>query len=871
MNRLKHVASVVPLLASLLVTTTHATPLRLDPLADPPSAGHLQMAIERLATVGSVLYVAAHPDDENTRLLAWLAGHRGLKASYVSLTRGDGGQNLVGNELGPLLGLIRTYELMAARRIDGAEQYFTRAVDFGYSKTSKETLELWGRNDPDAILGDLVRVIRMTRPDAVIMRFSTELPNHGHHTASALLAREAFEAAADPARFPRQVNDGAVVHAAQRLLENKSHWRFKEGQDLSKYLALDVGSFSPLIGKSFAELAAASRTMHKSQGFGSAPVHGPQLEYFEVVSERGTGGGQSNGPMDGLAPRPAEPAKGGAPGNDPLAGLDFTWRRFPGTDAVVKAIDEAKRTFVPASPERSIAALLKVRSALTALPAATQAGLVAFYREEKLAEVDALLVAVSGLYLDVRAKSAIAVPGEAVELTATTLLRTGGDVVLEALVWPDGQKATGVGKKLVANTPETVTAKVIVPADQRWSTPFWLGPPREGHLFGVPSYVAIHPFGPPDLKVDWVVRFGDHAVTVQVPVRFAWVDRVHGERFRPVEVLPPVAVTPRAPVLMLPNGKPQRLEVRVVAHHAARKGIVSVTAPTGWKVEGAGAFDLKVANAEVDLSFTVTPPSVGASAELTLSAAVDGAIVSVQKRVIDYVHVPMTTVLSPAVVKATAFAFSPGIKRIGYVVGPGDEVASGLSAVGYEVTSLTAATLDTEDLSKFEAIVVGVRAFNEDERIVHRHPRLMRFVEQGGTYIVQYQVSSRFRPLGDIPIGPAKFSIGQGRVTDENATMKAIKPNHAAVTKPNRLEDQDFVGWVQERGLYFAETWDTTYEPVFEVADPGEEAQKGAVIVARYGKGAFVYTGLAFFRQLPEGVPGAYRLFANLLSLGKSR
>ncbi len=854
MNRMNRLSPLVPLLASLLVTTTHATPLRLDPLVEPPTAGHLQMAMDRLATVGSILYVAAHPDDENTRFLAWLAGHRGLKASYVSLTRGDGGQNLVGNELGPLLGLIRTYELMAARRIDGAEQYFTRAVDFGYSKTAEETLGLWGKNDPDAILADLVRVIRTTRPDAVIMRFSTEPPNHGHHTASALLAREAFVAAADPARFPRQVNDGVEVHAAERLLENKSHWRFKEGEDLSKYLALDVGSFSPLIGKSFAELAAASRTMHKSQGFGSAPVHGPQLEYFEVVTERGKGGGQSK---------------------DPLAGLDFTWRRFPGTDAVIKAVDEARRTFVPAAPERSIPALLKVRAALAALPAATQAGLVSFYREQKLAEVDALLVAVSGIYLDVRAKSAVAVPGEAVELTATTLLRTGGDVTLEALVWPDGSKAALAAKKLVASAPEVVTAKVVVPADRRWSTPFWLGPPREGHLFGVPSYVAIHPFGPADLKVDWVVRFGDHQVTVQVPVRFAWVDRVHGERFRPVEVLPPVAVSPRAPVLMLPNGKAQRLDVRVVAHGVARKGVVAVKAPEGWKVDGEGAFELKEPNAEVDLSFTVTPPSATASGELRLSATLDGvgsgAVVDVQKRIIDYVHVPMTTVLSPAVVRATAFKFAPGVKRIGYIVGPGDEVAAGLSAVGYEVTSLTAATLDSEDLSKFEAIVMGVRAFNEDERLAHRHPKLMRFVEMGGTYIVQYQVSSRFRPLGNIPIGPAKFSVGQGRVTDETATMKTMKAGHAAVTKPNRLDDQDFVGWVQERGLYFAESWDDSYEPVFEIADPGEESQKGAVIVARHGKGAFVYTGLAFFRQLPEGVPGAYRLFANLLSLGKNR
>ncbi|HRE90119.1 MAG TPA: PIG-L family deacetylase, partial [Myxococcota bacterium] len=292
-------------------------PVRLDPLRPALHMGELTLAVKRLSVVGSVLYVAAHPDDENTRLLSWLVGERGLLASYVSLTRGDGGQNLIGEELGPLLGLIRTHELLAARRIDGATQYFTRAVDFGYSKTADETMRLWDGSEQDAVLSDLVRVVRLTRPDVIVTRFSTTPPNHGHHIASAMLARVAFGAAADPDRFPRQREDGVEVHAATRLFENKSHWRFKEGEDLSKYHQLDVGAFSPLLGRSFAELAAASRTMHKSQGFGSAPTHGPQPEYFELVESR-DGGPSAVG--------------------DPLAGLDFTWRRFPGTEKVIKAL-----------------------------------------------------------------------------------------------------------------------------------------------------------------------------------------------------------------------------------------------------------------------------------------------------------------------------------------------------------------------------------------------------------------------------------------------------------------------------------------------------------------------------------------------------
>lgn len=843
-----------------LAQTAHADPVHLDPLRAAPGAGELTLAVKRLSVVGSVLYVAAHPDDENTRLLSWLVGERGLTASYVSLTRGDGGQNLIGEELGPLLGLIRTHELLAARRIDGARQYFTRAVDFGYSKTAEETMRLWDGTEKDAVLSDLVRVIRLTRPDVIVTRFSTEPPNHGHHIASALLAREAFAAAADPARFPRQREDGVESHAATRLFENKSHWRFKEGEDLSKYQRLDVGAFSPLIGKSFAELAAASRTMHKSQGFGSAPAHGPQPEYFERINVQAGGHGEPSNQVE---------SRDGGPGVvDPLAGLDFSWRRFPGTEKVLAALETLNRTFDSRQPARSVPALLEVRKAIASLPSATDAGLIAFYRGEKLRAIDELLIDLTGLFLDARSPSPEVIPHAVGKVTFVAWPRSGGDIELMVVRWPDGR--TEDVKKALGPTPLKLEADYRVAPDQPWSTPFWLRLPRKGHLFDVPGYEGIHPLGPADVSLTASLKISGHRVDVVVPVRQSWVDPVHGERFRPVEVLPPVTVTPTRPTLMLANGKPGRLSVRVVAHGGAAAGEVFIKAPEAWKVSGSGAFTLDKGG-ESELVFEVTAPGVSKNdtlrVPLRVSARVGREEVSVQRRVIDYPHIPTTTVLSESVVTAVVFPFTPGIRRIGYVVGPGDEVMGSLVSVGYEVTALSVEQLAREDLSKFDAIVVGVRAFNQEAALVHQHKRLMDFVKNGGTYLVQYQVSSRFRPLGEIPIGPASFTIAQGRVTDETATIKPLDPKIMA--GPNRLGDQDFEGWVQERGLYFAEKWDKSYVPLFEMADPDESPQQGSTLAVRHGKGVFIYTGLSFFRQLPEGVPGAYRLFANLLSWGK--
>ena len=837
------------LLAALTLFTTLTTGgsvLAAPRPLDPPGAGELRHALEKLATVGTVLYVAAHPDDENTRLLAYLAGERKVRVAYVSLTRGDGGQNLIGSELGPMLGLVRTHELLAARRLDGAEQVFSRALDFGYSKRADETLRVWGH---EAILGDLVEVVRTLRPDVIVTRFNLELPNHGHHTASALLAREAFTAAADPTRFP----GGPAPHQALALLENKSPWRFAPGQDLSAYLALDVGTYSPLLGRSFSEIAAASRTMHKSQGFGAAPELGPTLEHFEVTAT-----------APGVSP----------PTGDPFALVDTRWERYPGTERLRERLAAAASAMSGAAPERVLPALAAVRDELAALPADHPA------RAPKLAEVEALLVAAAGLVLDPRASAPAIVPGVTSVARASVIARAADGVALHGVTWPDGARADGPGA-LARGALVKLERALALPATAPWSTPFWLAAPPEAAAAGGPPgrfvapsrALAIAPEGPLDLPVAFDVSVAGARFEVVRPLRYGEVDRVHGERLRAVEVLPPVSVTPAAPVLMLPQGAAGTLRVRLMAHTDGPSGAVEVAAPAGYRVVPASApFALAKAGETSELAFTVTPPK-GATdpVELAVTARVGGQAVGVRRDAVDHPHIPARTVLSPARVRVVPLALRTGGRRIGYVPGAGDDVAESLRQVGYAVTLLDDAALAAGELDGFAAIVTGIRAYNVNPRLAAHHDRLMRYVERGGTLVVQYVTAARQAPLDGSAIGPAPFEIGSERVTDEAAPMTPVDAAARALTAPNTLSAADAAGWVQERGLYFAKRWDPRYAPLFTLADPGEEPLSGATLVARHGRGAFVYTGLSFFRQLPAGVPGAYRLFANLLALGGRR
>jgi LmbE family N-acetylglucosaminyl deacetylase len=874
-------------------------------------AGRLAHALDRLSSTARVLYVAAHPDDENTRLLAYLANARHVSATYLSMTRGGGGQNLIGREQDALLDVLRTQELLAARRLDGARQRFTRMRDFGYSKSAQETLSIWGHAEA---LGDVVRAIRSLQPDVVITRFDERPPNHGHHTASAILAREAFTAAADPKQFPEQLSQGVTVWQAKRLLHNWPVW--KDEQPPSAAITLDVGSYDVRLGLSYGELAARSRSQHKSQGFGAAGERGPLLERFVHVA--------------------------GTPAAlDFLDGVELGWARFGASgQAFEAALKTARSQLHRDYPERSLPGLATAWRALAALPAADPR-----VRDARV-ELARLMAAASGLFVRANASRPACSPGSVVSARVEIVLRRPAELRLSRLTLPDGTslqlpaaeqqgKSTAVtsewppkdalasievpgpmlaiepgGAKpalslnaqsvapksppltaagqlaattrpapaahdpasLAQHEKREISVELKCPASAPISTPYWLAePPLPGHHVLADPSLADDPEGQPPLMAALDVNLAGVDLPLPVPFVYTWLDRVHGERERRVLVEPPATVTPARDAVMFPNGHSTKVSVRV---RSARDGLDArafLRLPPGYRAEPAEQrVQLARAGDDATIDFTVTPPANGGGAAgVRLWAepviSVDGREYSFREDVIDYPHVPLQVVLQPAKIRLSPVALQKPRGLIGYVEGSGDTIAADLTHVGAQVELLSDAALLEGDLSRFSAIVIGVRAYNTRDVLPRVHARLKKYVEQGGTLVVQYVTRSTISPL-DAPVGPYSLDIGRGRVTDENATLHALDPRAPVLRTPHKIGPDDFAGWVQERGLYFADRWDERYKPVFEIADPGEPAQRGALLIANVGRGRYVYTGLAFFRQLPAGVPGAYRLFLNLLA-----
>jgi LmbE family N-acetylglucosaminyl deacetylase len=791
-------------------------------------AGHLAHAVDRLAVTGRVLYIAAHPDDENTRLLAYLANARHLTVAYLSMTRGGGGQNLVGREQAELLDVIRTEELLSARRIDGAQQRFTRMRDFGYSKSAKETFDTWGHDDA---LADVVWVVRTFQPDVIIARFDEQPPNHGHHTASAILAREAFAAASNPSRFPGQLALGAKPWQAARLLQNVSSFRDEPPPEGA--LALDVGVYDARLGVSYGELAATSRSQHQSQGFGVPGERGAVVERFVTL-----GGAKAT--------------------TDLMEGVPLGWDRFGDAGAPVdRAMAEARTQLTRDEPERAMPALLSARAALHALPD------VARVRDAR-AGLDRVIASAAGLFVRATSPSAALVPGQTTELTVEVVLRRPAPVKLSSLGFPDGS-SLDVGAVLSPNDKKLIKRAVPLSPSAAVSVPYWLAEPSSpGHQNVSDAQRIGDPRGPAPLVVTAAFDSSGREFRVEVPVQYMWTDPVRGERLREVQIAPPATVTPAREASMSAGGKPAPVVLRVRAARDGVKGSVKLPVPAGWKVDPAAIpVDLAKAGDEATARFAVTPSSAAAES-LRPVIEVEGKAWGFREDVIDYPHIPMQVVLQPARVRVVPLVARVPAGLIGYVEGSGDTIADDLAHLGMRVELIDDEMLRTADLSQFHAIVVGIRAYNTRATLRAQHERLMRYVEDGGTVVVQYNTQSRLGPL-EGRVGPYPLEIGRGRVTDQLATMTVLAPGHELLTSPNPIGPRDFDGWVQERGLYFAETWDPRYTPIFSAADPDEKPLEGSLLFASYGKGRYVYTGLAFFRQLPAGVPGAYRLFLNLI------
>ncbi|HUD72418.1 MAG TPA: PIG-L family deacetylase, partial [Dongiaceae bacterium] len=799
-----------------------------------------------------------HPDDENTRLIACMANGRLADTAYLSMTRGDGGQNLIGSEIGEQLGIIRSQELLAARRIDGGRQFFTRAIDFGFSKSPEETLRIW---DGDTVLSDTVRVFRAFQPDVVITRFpSNDSDTHGHHTTSARMAAAAFTAASDPKRFPDQVA-ALGVFKPKRLLWNTSRWFYDKPEEFKPetLLGVDVGGFSPLLGESYPELAARSRSMHRSQGFGSGGQRGEVIEYLQLV--------------DG------EPAS-----KDLFEGIDTTWGRVPGGKPVGDLLAKATRDFRPEDPSAVVPTLLEARAKLAALPAGR-------WTTTKKADLDRIIGACLGLFLEASAGSPTAAPGETMKIDLEAANRSPLAVTIKgARVIPGGPaaglQASSYSAAGAAAAPAAAlgsaawdeplkerqsvkkTVDAALPEGTALSSPYWLRDRGKPGVFRVDDAAFIGlPENPPALVASFDLDVAGTRIALERPVVFKWTDPARGERYRPFEVVPAVAVAIEGSVFVLPPDKPTHaVTVRLRAGRAGVEGTVSLEAPEGWSASPASRpFSIAARDAETTATFTLTPPAAPSSGTLKAVATLGGRRYDRGLAHLEYDHIPTQVVTPPAEARVVRADLKRRGQKIAYVQGAGDSVPAGLVEIGYDVTTLTQDELTPERLRGFDAVVLGVRACNTLDRIRFAQPALFDYVRGGGTLIVQYTTGHELRVD---QVAPLPLKISRDRVTEETAEVRFLAPDHPALNVPNKITAADFDGWVQERGLYFADSWDPGFTPILSSHDVDEPARDGGLLVAKVGDGYFVYTGYAFFRQFPAGVPGAYRLFANLIALG---
>ena len=803
--------------------------------AEPPPATAILQDLRSFREMGSVLYIAAHPDDENTLLIAYLARGRNYRTAYLSLTRGDGGQNVLGPELGEELGVARTQELLAARRLDGGRQFFTRAIDFGYSKDYRETLNIW---DKQQVLSDIIRIVREFRPDVLIVRFSPEPGGtHGHHTASTVLGLEAFKLAGDTNAFPEQLRELAPWQP-KRILWNAGG--FQRGGSETNMLRMEISGNDLVSGESFAEVAARSRAMHKTQGFdnfrGFGGGDGPRTESFQT--------------LDG------EPAT-----NNILDGVDTTWARVPGGSDIGKLVDEVIAKFNPQDPAASVPELLKLRSQLTALP--TTDPLVV----EKRAQLDRILQACLGLEVETVIPQAEVVPGEKMKLHYSVVVRS--DVPVRWI----GTRHPGLkwefNSDLTPNQPAHSDETVTLPAGTPLSQPYWLREEGTPGTFRVADAGLIgRPENPPAFPVEQVFEVGGQPLVVpDEPVQLV-AAQTEAQARRRLDVIPPVSLGFDSEVELFMPGKSRPVEVEVTAYRAGVAGTVQLETPAGWKVAPAKqSFHLAKVGDHTRCKFTVTTPAGSVTAKIIASAEIGGVRYQNERKEINYPHLPLQLLQPPASLKAVSLDLAIRGRKVGYLPGAGDSVADSLKQMGYAVTTLTDTDLTPERLRGFDAVVIGVRAFNVRTNLAAQMPALLAYVEAGGNVIEQYNRPGRDQKTDRL--APYSLHLSNERVTDETAPVTFLAPDHPALNRPNKITSADFDGWIQERGIYYPDRWDEHFTPILACSDPGETPLKGGLLVAQYGKGYYVYTSLVFFRQLPAGVPGAYRLFANLVSLGK--
>lgn len=803
------------------------------------SSNQIYEKIQKLNFLGTALYLAAHPDDENTRLIAYLSNKVHARTGYLSLTRGDGGQNLIGSEIRELLGVIRTQELLAARNVDGGQQFFSRANDFGFSKQPEETFEFWNKKD---VLADVVWVIRNFKPDVIINRFDHRTPGttHGHHTASAMLSVDAFDLAADKNQFSSQMQYTSTWQP-KRLFFNTSWWFYGskekfEKADKSKMFSVDVGNYYPLKGLSNNELASLASSQHLCQGFGRLTVRGSQEEWLELI-------------------------KGDLPTKqDIFEGINTTWSRVKGGEKIGEILYEVEENFDFTNPSIHLPELMKAYQFIQNLEDS-------HWRKIKEKEIKEIILACGGLYLEASANASYTTPNSEVELAIETLNRSEKTIKLTSVEMIPIKETIRKQINLLPNKKEEFKQKITI-KNTDYSDPYWLKKPWSLGMYTVDNQKLI---GNPETLRPLQIRF--NLVISGIPISFTknvihrYAKRDKGEIYEPFEILPEITTKLKDKVLLFGSNQPKKITIQVDAHKNNVSGEVTLQLPKNWKASPSKqTFSIAHKGDAQPLEFTVTPPKNQSEGKLRVVATSEGKTYHQELVEINYEHIPKQSVLLTSEAKLVKLNIQKSGDNIAYIQGSGDAIPTSLRQIGYKVDEIEIANISAEKLSNYDAVVVGIRAYNTQKDLQFKQKYLLDYVKNGGNLIVQYNTNRNVDVRAPFPL-----QLSRDRVTDEQAKVTFLSKNHPLLNYPNAITAQDFEGWVQERGLYFSNKWDKAYTPILSMNDKNEKAKKGSLLIAKYGKGNYIYTGLSFFRELPAGVPGAYKLFVNMLSVGKSK
>ncbi|MFZ1751259.1 MAG: PIG-L family deacetylase [Saprospiraceae bacterium] len=805
-----------------------------------PTSGEIFQQMEKLSFLGSILYVAAHPDDENTRLISYMANEKKAITTYLSLTRGDGGQNLIGPETSELLGVIRTQELLMARSFDKGRQMFTRANDFGYSKNAEETIKIW---DTEKVKADVIWAIRKTRPDVIVNRFDhrTSGETHGHHTASAQLSFELFDKAGDPKVNPEHLKY-VTAWTPKRLFFNTSWWfygsedKFNKA-DKSRLMSMDVGVYFPLLGKSNTEIAAESRSNHKCQGFGSTGTRGMQMEYLELL-------------------------KGDLPPNkaDVFEGINTTWTRVENGASVKSLCDQLTADYDFKNPARSIPLLVKIYTSI-------QNTKDPYWKEIKSQEVKDLILACGGMFLEAKTNVHKVIAGETIALDFEIINRLDANVIIKNVKAKGLSLDTALTQTMVTNEPIKWSNNVLIPSTTPLTAPYWLVKKGSLGLYHVEDQALIGlPETPRSLKIFFTLNIDGTDIVFDKNIVYKYNSPENGETYRPLEVVAPLSVKVKEPVYIFASNEPKDIKVTVHAWSKDQSGTLSIPLPQDWTATPATIdFSIAQKGESKDFTFSIKPSSTAQEIKISPEISSNGSLYKYEVIDINYNHIPFQTVVMESSAKLSRIDIKTSVNRVAYLMGAGDEVPVSLKQIGCNVDMIKTDDLSEDRLAGYDALILGVRAYNTEENLEFKQKAIFEYVKKGGNVIIQYNTANG---LVTKEIAPYPLSLSRSRVTVEEAEIRVLLPDHPILNHPNKITQKDFTGWVQERGLYFPGEWDPQFQSIFSTNDPGESPQLGSVLVAKYGDGHYIYTGLSFFRQLPAGVSGAFRLFANMISIG---